>query len=511
MQRNLMKTPLALGFLLAVLAGLRISAVAADEPKAKPPGAAVKLGKIPDVKLALRPAVDPARVKHVKGLIADLAKLGGPGVGLSATLSGHDFAPVPGQAQAGVLLLTDHRVKESQALRELVAFGPDALPLLLDALEDGTPTRITIRHEGFLGGMWYGGELGLNPVNPAEAAVYKARAEARGRGGEREEQADILDSYTVKIGDVCFVAIGQIVGRAYSAVRYQPTACIVINSPTHDAKLRADVRAAWAGKDPTRRLLDSLLADYAIEGVFNGRTLDGWGAGSRLQCGAALRLLYYFPKEAAGLVSGRLDSLDVGPGEYMTRAVANRVRAEEFVKAVAWCEEPVVRAAVVNVFKRAEHYGSLMAALPAVEDKALIRGRLEPMLDRAVVDKTTAGSPLLRALAERTPDTAEAVFRKYLRDPTWEQCREACWALRGVAVPWDATVLGPLLGDKRETNYQYDANPGGSGPRLYIRVCDEAARVLVHNHPKLTFKLVGEHADLDKQIAVMREQLNRKN
>ena len=44
---------------------------------------------------------------------------------------------------------------------------------------------------------------------------------------------------------MCFVAVGQIVGRGYAAVRYQPTACIVINSPTHDAKLRSDVRAAW--------------------------------------------------------------------------------------------------------------------------------------------------------------------------------------------------------------------------------------------------------------------------
>jgi hypothetical protein len=79
-----------------------------------------------------------------------------------------------------------------------------------------------------------------------------------------------------------------------------------------------------------------------------------------------------------------------------------------------------------------------------------------------------------------------------------------------VTVPWDAAILGPLLDDRRETDDTYAANPGGSGPDLRIRICDEAATTLAHNHTDLKFRLAGEHADLDWQIAVMREQLNRK-
>jgi hypothetical protein len=417
-----MTSRLVLGVLLGLLVRPHSPTAAAD-PKPAPHKPVVKLGTIPDVKLTPRPAPDPAKVKRVKELIADLAKLDEAEVGLSATLGGHDFAPVPGQGRVGVLLLTDHRLKPSGTLRELVALGPDALPFLLDALDDRTPTKITITHNGVVGVMSHQGFLHMNPVNPAAEGVF---ADQLARFGVPKRQLGVRDfprSYTVTVGDVCFVATGQIVGRGYSAVRYVPTGSIALTSPTHDAKLCATVRAIWAGKDPAKALFDSLLADYATEGIFNGRSLDGWSAGSDFPCGAALRLLYYFPQEAAPLIAGRLDKLDVtdalksnGSSGWMQQCVANRVRADEFVKAVAWCEEPAVRTAVVRLFRRAEDYWALMAALPAIGDKALIRGRLEPLVDRILADGKASGSSVLAALAERTPDTAEAVFRKYLRD-----------------------------------------------------------------------------------------------
>ena len=170
--------------------------------------------------------------------------------------------------------------------------------------------------------MWHAAELPLNPVNPAEKAIYKART-------GKSQKENFSESYTIKVGDVCFVAIGQIVGRGYQAVRYQPTACIVLNCPAQDPKLCAQVRAIWKAKDPRANLFDSLRADYATEGIFNGKSLDGWGWGSDFQCGAAMRLLFYFPEESATLVAGRLDKLDVGKDQeldsFMCRCVANGV------------------------------------------------------------------------------------------------------------------------------------------------------------------------------------------
>jgi hypothetical protein len=440
-------------------------------------------------------------------LIDSLAALDKPDFGLSSTLSGDTFAPVPGQGRAATFLLTDHGVQPSAALKALVALGPDALPFLLDALDDPRPTKLTVEHADIIGIMWHAAELPFNPVNPAEEAVHKA-------GVLKSQKEEHVKSYTVKIGDVCFVAIGQIVGREYQAVRYQPTACIVLNCPTHDPQLRAQVRAIWKAQDPKGKLFDSLRADYATEGVFNGKSLDGWSTGSHLQCSAALRLLYYFQKETSSLLAGRLDKLDVGKDRqldgYMGRQVANGVRADEFIKAVAWTKDSAVRAALARVFKRAEDVDALLAALPAIEDKEVIRGRLEPLVAALPAEERGPyghGYHLLLALGQRTPETAKAVLGRYLRDASAQRCHTVCLVLREVKVGWDADVLGPLLTDTRTWGWTYAVVPDKNEPRRPIRVCDEAAVTLSLTRRDLHFTQAGEHAELDAQIAAIRERL----
>ena len=324
----------------------------------------------------------------------------------------------------------------------MVTLGPDALPFLLDALDDQAPTKITIKQEGLFGAMWHAAELPLNPVNPAEQATYKARRE------KPRDKEDPVKSYTVKVGDVCFVAIGQIVGRAYQAVRYQPSACVVLNSPTHDPKLCAEVRAMWKAKDSRRKLFDSLRADYATEGVFNGESLDGWGVGIDLQCRAALRLLFFFEKEAAPLVASRLAKLDVRKDKeldsFMRRCAANGVQADEFIKAVAWSKNRLIREALTGVFKRAENVDEMLAALPAIEDKDLIRGRLEPRVAALPADEDGPygeGFHLLVALGQRTPKTARPVFERYLRDASAQRCHTVCLVLTAYADIGQAVLL----------------------------------------------------------------------
>jgi len=263
--------------------------------------------------------------------------------------------------------LLDDKIQQSAALRELVEIGPEALPFLLDALDDRTPTKHTVRYGGMFGGrMPLGNELHPNPVNPIETGVLSKRKSPR-----RDFPEASINHYTVKVGDVCFEALGQIMGRGYQAVRYQAVrhalrGDIVINSPTRDAKLCAEVRAIWASKDPARRLLDSLLTDYATEGVWNGHSLDDWDDGSNLQVESALRLLYYFPLETVPLIAARLRSFDVvvkkddpGDDEWTRRQVRNGVRTDEFIEAVAWCRsrEPVIQEALAEIAKRTNDPG----------------------------------------------------------------------------------------------------------------------------------------------------------
>ncbi|MDB5313783.1 MAG: hypothetical protein JWO38_7985 [Gemmataceae bacterium] len=508
-----MRMLLVLGSMFALLAGSRLSSTVADEPITKSPGLTVKLGKIPNVKLTPRIKAGQAQIKRIKELIADLAKLDSADIGLSAIMNGHDFAPVPCQSQISSILASNHRVKQSQIFRDLVELGPAALPYLLDALDDKTPTNIIVKHEGDFGGMWYGGELGsINPANPAEAAVYKSRSGEGGRGSN-------IKSHTVTIGDVCFVVVGQIVGRGYQAVRYQPTACIVVNSPTQDAKLCANVRSMWTSKDPARKLFDSLLTDYSTEGPGEGDELGyAWELANLCQCGAALRLLYYFPQECAALIAERLDKLDVSATkdvDDLTRQfLFNRVRADEFIKGVSWSKEPVVRTALIAVFKRAGDQRDMLAALPAIDDVNLVHERLEPLVAKLPPDDSPyhQGHVLLSAFVRQTPATTKPILQKYLRNACTERCLTACVVLREVEVAWETDVLGPLLEDSRMTQWTYPVNPEEKkGPRLPKRVCDVAAETLAQKHSELKFTFAGGHADLDKQIAVIREQLNRKH
>ena len=160
-----------------------------------------------------------AESRKIRGLIADLAKIDNPDFGLSPTLTGDAFAPIPASGHFGMGLLTYHGLKTNPAFKSLVELGPKALPLLLESLDNKTPTKLTLEHDGLNGVMSFGHEICGKFAEQTQAKVLAdAQADACCFGG------DHIDNYTVKVGDVCFVAIGQITNRDYNALRCQPTA-----------------------------------------------------------------------------------------------------------------------------------------------------------------------------------------------------------------------------------------------------------------------------------------------
>jgi hypothetical protein len=483
----------------------------------------VKLGKVPAIALGPRKPITQEKASEIKACIARLASIDSPDFGLSATISGEAFLPLPGQRRGYAMILTDHRLKSSADLKTLVEMGPDALPFLLDAIGDKTPTKIKIEHGGCDGAMWFANELWGNPVNESEAKVLGPPKHLQ--GALREEKC--VETYTVKVGDVCLVAIGQIAGRGYHAVRYQPTACIVVNSPTEDAELREQVRKIWSSNDPARKLLDALLLDYATEGVFQGPSLGSWGLGSELQIQAAMRLLYYYPKETVALISERLGRLNIertsahGKGSpateeeldaYIRREVANGVRTDDFVKAVSWCPERKIREATRAIFMRTNDVDILLAALPGMEetDRDLIRNRLQTFLDSVPAEEGGAygdGYNLLVALANRLGDDAVPAFERYLRKASAQRCHSAAQALRNFNGEWCMAILYGLLWDRRPVGgYSYAVDPNDQDKRLPIRVCDAAAETLHMHRPELGFALEGDYKDLDEQIRVILDQ-----
>jgi HEAT repeat protein len=332
----------------AARAVIKIDPVLAAKEKMEDAHLNVRLGKVPPVKLAPRPAATDEQKKRIKALIARLAEIKDPDFGLSETLTGEAFAPLSDQAHPAMMLLTDHNLKTSDAFRTLVAVGPEALPFLLAALDDKTPTRLKVV------GTAFDDVVQGNPLNPIERrALFR---EARQADDEDEESGE--GKYTVKVGDVCFVAIGQIVGRPYSAVHYVPSAWVIIKSPVESKHLRDRVRAVWSSDDPARTLLDSLLLDYATEGLPNGKSYKTLHEANGWQTQAALRLLYYFPKETTPLIAGRLRSLDVQHYEdresRTKRELKNGVFASDFIKAVAWSKAPGIPEALADIARRTD-------------------------------------------------------------------------------------------------------------------------------------------------------------
>jgi hypothetical protein len=98
--------------------------------------------------------------------------------------------------------------------------------------------------------------------------------------------------YTVKVADVCYVLIGQIVNRRLLAVRYQPTGGLVVNSPIEAPALAERVRNDWGSAD-AEILKASLLED--IRATNHPKRISPTQYTERFVNPALARLRFYFP------------------------------------------------------------------------------------------------------------------------------------------------------------------------------------------------------------------------
>lgn len=224
----------------------------------------------------------PALKDGVAALIDKLPDIAEGDMGYMPTMSGSRFLPL-GTSEATTVLLGGRRPAASSTMRELVKGGAAAVPQLIAHLDDRRPTKISITHRGGFGGMSF-----------SDACDYNSRTQRPPEDAERDsDRARDLDTHTVTVGDLCFVALGQIVNRRFNAVRYQPTAIIVINSPTRSEALRTRVKEEWGDLTPEQHK-ESLVRDFR-EPDYEERRI-----------GACLRLGYYYPETLEPLVLKQL-------------------------------------------------------------------------------------------------------------------------------------------------------------------------------------------------------------
>jgi hypothetical protein len=377
----------------------------------------------------------------------------------------------------------------------LVELGPKALPFLLESLDDKTPTKLTVNLGADLDGMAFGHEIHGNPFNMQETKVL-----AHVGGYHCDWGLMRAETYTVRVGDICFIAIGQITNRSYNAVRYQPTNCMVVNSTSKDKAMAAEVRAIWGKSDYRRKLLDSLLIDFPGRGPF----------GDYLEIGAAMRLTYYFPEASQDTVVTRLKQLEPAMIEPSNGFAGKWY--EGFVQAVSWSPQSKIRAELLELFGKTKDPRVLLAALPGIrrEHDQLVFQRLTEQL--AVLPKDEPGPYfdgyyLLIALGDRFPQRAEPVFQTYSKPGTIGRRRNLIHALRETCGDLSVGLLASLLEDKRNSGSDYSVNRDDNVPRLSIRVCDEAAETISKNSKTLKFVMEGSHQNLDRQIESMRQKI----
>lgn len=124
--------------------------------------------------------------------------------------------------------------------------------------------------------------------------------------------------HTVTVGDLCFVALGQIVNRGFNATRYQPSGGLVVSSPTYSHRLRAVIRADFEGLTEAKHR-ELLVQDLVRPDSEERRN------------GACRRLAFYYPDalEPLALKQLAVPTYDVFKSDDFVRGELYRNRSRD--------------------------------------------------------------------------------------------------------------------------------------------------------------------------------------
>lgn len=484
-------------------------------------------------------AEDDVSDELVESWIDALADTDRPGPGYSPYSSATQFLPWPQVRRMSATLLPVSPLEANDALRSLEELGPRALPHLLAHLDDPRPTRLYFDSEDRYSTQRLDRRVHGNPLNEREAEGLGEWIFERWvwtRPGRDSSEAD----YELRVGDLCFVALGQIVNRPhYAAVRYQPSGHTHITSPVEDPELADMLRVAWGGDEPRRMLWDSLLLDFRTRGQ-DARTLE---------VGAATRLAYYFPDAAAPLLVRRLDGHHAGR-RWSEAEFQDGLVSDELLNALGHCEHPLVAAAWRRALARGWEFPTLASRLvttlpPEVNEGAWLWERFVQEWERGELEQAYE---LLNASFLFGPDYAAPMVIEALAHPEPTRLARTCRLL--AQAPGDRRYaiesLEGLLGDRRPGGSSYVTesegwqseqlcvkwssltmrspsseprssrrvdseterllwneidvpDPAFSARRLPLRVCDEAAIALACIEDR-ELDLHTDHAGLEAQV-----------
>lgn len=237
--------------------------------------------------------VVPVEKLTVEQLIDALQEESEQGIGTHATALASGFIGDDEPPRFGGGVLGSPRPVTSSVMRELVRRGPAALPKLLEHIDDKRPTWFVFGGEnrGIIGAAWHADEYDPRYADP------KKQPE-KVNTPDKDLKGQLVNGYTVRVGDLCYVAVGQIVNRNLSVFRYQPTAILVINSPVETPALAAAVRKDWA--------------DLTAEAHKQSLIQDANSSEPRFTASPLRRLKFYHPQAGEELAAKLLARAPVG-------------------------------------------------------------------------------------------------------------------------------------------------------------------------------------------------------
>ncbi len=257
-------------------------------------------------------------------LIDRLTDEGKEGVGTHSTAWAVGFMPVDTTPRFAGGILGSAPPEKSAVMTELVHRGVDALPLLLEHLSDPRPTKLKVGKD--FTGKWFGDEYDPRFADPNRQPKEVNEVEFGLEQG--------FDEYVLKVGDLCYVAVGQIVNRGLNAVRYQPSMCLVVNSPIEKPALAAAVRQDWNG----------LTAEAHEQSLVDATSSDEPYAAP----GALVRLLHYYPKAGGRIALKLLHGPIAGESSLQGQ--------EDLVRELAAFGGPDLDAAILDLFRQLKAY-----------------------------------------------------------------------------------------------------------------------------------------------------------
>lgn len=251
------------------------------------------------------PASAQANSRTTEQLIDDLTQIDGQSIGINSAgvYDGFLAEGTKGHFRGGVLGVGTPAA--APQIIELVRRGPAALPELLRHLNDARPTKLAVGNDAKAKNR----QIGVNVFmfmllsDEYDPRILHDTNAITPTKSKNLHEVPFDGMYKVKIADVCFVIIGQIVNRNLYAVRYQPSAGLVINSPIEAPILANEVKADWGNID-SNALKASLLDDIRIS--YSPHPQDRTFSIRAHAFGALTRLRFYFPQTYESLAGENL-------------------------------------------------------------------------------------------------------------------------------------------------------------------------------------------------------------